>query len=499
MDAAPREGLAEPGRHVRVAVVGAGFGGLAAAIRLKQRGDDDFLVFERADRLGGTWRDNSYPGCACDIPSHLYSYSFALNPGWSRTFSPQPEIWNYLEACATRFGVRPHLRLGHEVLAATWDERDRHWRIDTSGGTYTADVVIAAAGPLAEPAVPDLPGLPTFAGTAFHSARWRHDHDLTGRRVAVVGTGASAAQFVPEIVDRVASLRLFQRTPAWIMPRRDRAFTPAEHRLYRAVPAAQRLARAGVYTSREVFALLFLHPRLMRFANRGALRHLRESVPDPALRAKLTPGYLMGCKRIVVSSDFLPAVARPNVEVVTEGIREVRPQGMVTVDGAVHDVDTIIFGTGFHVSDMPIAERIRGRGGRTLADAWQGSPKAYLGVTVHGFPNLFLLLGPNTGLGHTSVVYMIESQVAYILSALSYLDRTGAGVVEPRAEAQADFVSTVDGRMVNTVWSRGGCHSWYLDATGRNSTIWPGFTWRYRRRLRRFDPAAYHVPTEVPA
>ena len=495
---APRDGLAGP-HHVRVAVVGAGFGGLAAAIQLRRRGYADFLVFERADRLGGTWRDNTYPGCACDVPSHLYSFSFALNPAWSRTFSPQAEIWDYLEDCATRFGVRPHLRLGHDVHAATWDERERRWRVDTSGGTYTADVLVAAAGPLAEPAVPTLPGLATFAGTVFHSARWRHDHDLTGRRVAVVGTGASAAQFVPEIAPKVATLHLFQRTAPWVMPRRDRAFTAAEHRLYRAVPAAQRLARTGVYWTRQLLALLFLHPRLMRLANRAALRHLRRSVPDPDLRAKLTPSYLLGCKRIVVSSDYLPALTRDNVRVVTEGIREVRPHGMVTVDGATHDVDTIIFGTGFHVTDMPIAERIRGRDGRTLAGSWQGSPNAYLGMTVHGFPNLFLLLGPNTGLGHTSVVFMIEAQVRYLLSALSYLDRTGVDAVEPRAEAQAAFVSTVDGRMAHTVWLRGGCHSWYLDATGRNSTIWPGFTFRYRQRLHRFDPSAYRIPAEVPA
>ena len=473
--------------HLRVAVIGAGFGGLGAAIRLSQQGIDDVLVFERADDLGGTWRDNSYPGCACDVPSHLYSFSFAPNPRWTRSFSGQPEIWDYLRDCASRFGVLPRLRFGHEVQRASWDGGRQRWRVETSGGTWTADVLVAAAGPLSEPAIPALPGLDSFEGTVFHSARWNHDHDLTGRQVAVVGTGASAVQFVPEIQPRVGRLRIFQRTAPWLLPRRDRDLTAAERQLFRAVPAAQRLARSSIYWGREGATAAFLHPRLMRLTQRLALRHLRAAVPDPELRARLTPDYTLGCKRVLLSNDYLPALTKENVDLVTAGIGAVRPGGIVTDDGAEHPADTIIFGTGFRVADQPVAERVVGRDGRTLAEAWDGSPKAHLGVAVAGFPNLFLLLGPNTGLGSTSVVLMIEAQVEYLLRALEYMRAAGVATVEPRAEAQQAFLTEMDARMRPTVWST-GCSSWYLDRTGRNSAIWPGLTWSYRRRLRRFDP-----------
>ena len=485
--------------HLHIAIVGGGFGGLGAAIRLRQQGIDDFLVFERAGDIGGTWRDNSYPGCACDVPSHLYSFSFAPNPSWSRSFSSQPEIWAYLSECAQRFEILPRLRLGHEVRQASWDDGRQHWRVDTSGGTWTADVLIAATGPLSEPSVPALPGLDSFEGTAFHSARWDHDHDLTGRQVAVVGTGASAIQFVPEIQPRVGRLRIFQRTAPWVLPRRDRALTGAERRLFRTVPATQRLARSSIYWAREGLTAAFLHPRLMRLPQRLALRHLREAVPDPGLRARLTPDYTLGCKRVLLSNDYLPALTRQNVEVVTAGIDEVRPHGIVTDDGVEHPADTIIFGTGFHVSDMPFGDRVRGRAGRTLAQVWQGSPKAYLGVAVAGFPNLFLLLGPNTSLGSTSVVLMIEAQVEYVLRALELMRTAGVATVEPRPEAQRAFLAEVDARMRPTVWSAGGCASWYIDRTGRNSALWPGFTWAYRRRTRRFDPDLHLTAPRRPA
>ena len=485
--------------HLRVAIVGSGFGGLGAAIRLEQQGVDDFLLFERADDLGGTWRDNSYPGCTCDVPSHLYSFSFAPNPGWSRSFSGQPEIWEYLRECARRFGIMPRIRFGHEVRGATWDERRRRWRVETSQGTWTADVLVSAAGPLSEPSIPALPGLDRFAGKVFHSARWDHDHDLRGRQVAVVGTGASAIQFVPEIQPKVARLSVFQRTAPWVLPRRDRAWSDAERRLYRAVPAAQRLARWSIYWAREGFTVGFLRPRVMRLPQRLAQHHLRESVPDPELRARLTPDYTLGCKRVLLSNDYLPALTRPNVELVTAGIREVRPDGLVSDDGVLHPADTIIFGTGFHVTDMPAAEGITGRDGRTLAEVWNGSPKAYLGVAVAGFPNLFLLLGPNTGLGSTSVVLTIEAQVEYLLRALEHLRRAGAATIEPRPEAQEAFLAEVDARMRPTVWSSGGCASWYMDRTGRVSAIWPGFSSGYRRRLRRFDPGDHLTTPPLPA
>jgi len=476
--------------HVEIAIVGAGFGGLGAAIRLSQRGYTGIAIFERADELGGTWRDNSYPGCACDVPSHLYSFSFALNPDWSRTFSPQPEIWAYLIACAKRFGVDQYIRFGHDVRGASWDAGTGRWLIETSRGAYTADVLVAAAGPLAEPALPKLPGLETFEGTAFHSARWRHDHDLTGRRVAVVGTGASAIQFIPEIQPQAGHLTVFQRTAPWVMGRRERPITSTERWIYRHIPGTQKIMRVGIYLAREAFVLGFMHPNLMRRMQKFTLGHLRKQVTDPALRAKLTPGFTMGCKRILQSNVYYPALTKPNVDVVTEPIREVRPHGIVTADGVEHRVDTIIFGTGFHVTDMPIAERVRGRDGRTLAEVWQGSPKAYLGATVAGFPNLFLLLGPSTGLGHNSVVFMIECQLDYLLKALAYRRRTGAPI-EPSPSAQAAFATEMDDGLAGTVWAQGGCKSWYQDSTGRLSTLWPGATWRYWLRTRRLRTEDY--------
>jgi cation diffusion facilitator CzcD-associated flavoprotein CzcO len=491
--------VGEDPTHLRVAIVGGGFGGLGAAIRLSQRGVRDFLVFERADDLGGTWRDNAYPGCACDVPSHLYSFSFAPNPRWTRSFSSQPEIWEYLRDCARRFGILPRLRLGHEVRQLAWDQARRRWQVRTSRGTWTADVVVAATGPLSEPKVPALPGLGSFQGAAFHSARWDHGLDLRGRQVAVVGTGASAIQFVPEIQPRVARLRVFQRTAPWVLPRRDRDLSAAERWLYRTVPAAQRLARSSIYLAREGFTAGFLHPRVMRLTQRLALRHLHRSVVDPELRARLTPDYTLGCKRVLLSNDYLPALTRQNVELVTAGIREVRPHGILTDDGVEHAADTIIFGTGFHVTDPPVGELALGRDGRTLAEVWQGSPKAHLGVTVAGFPNLFLLLGPNTGLGSTSVVLMIEAQIEYLLRALEFLRANGVAAVEPRPEVQQAYVAEVDGRMRPTVWSAGGCASWYMDRTGRVSALWPGLTLTYRRRLRRFDPDLHLTIPRGPA
>jgi cation diffusion facilitator CzcD-associated flavoprotein CzcO len=486
--------------HARVAIVGAGFAGLGAAIRLKQRGMDDFVILERATDLGGTWRDNTYPGCACDVPSHLYSFSFAANPDWPHSYSSQADIWAYLGRCAQGYGLLPHLRLGHEVVEAGWDERRGLWTIETSAGALTADVLISAAGPLADPAMPDLPGLSSFRGTVFHSARWRHDHDLAGRRVAVIGTGASAIQFVPRIAPTVDRLELFQRTAPWVIHRRNRRISRLEHRLFRAAPASQRLLRTGLFLVQESAAAGFLHPRLMGLAQRLATRQLRRLVPDPALRAKLTPRYRLGCKRVLLSDSYLPTLNRDNVDVVTEPIGRVEPDGIRTGDGVLHEVDTIILATGFHVTDTPIATRIRGRGGASLAQTWQGSPRAYLGTTVAGFPNLFLLLGPNTGLGHTSVLLMIEAQLRYLMGALDHLSTGAVAAIEPTARAQSEFVEAVDRRMAGTVWTAGGCRSWYQDVNGRVSALWPGTTVRYRWRLRRFDPDAYtSAPTRVSA
>jgi cation diffusion facilitator CzcD-associated flavoprotein CzcO len=477
--------------HVDVAVVGAGFSGLAMAVRLLDAGLDDFVVLERGDDVGGTWRDNSYPGCACDVPSHLYSFSFAPNPEWTWTFSPQPEIQGYLRDVAARRGVLPHVRLGCEVLGAAWDATASRWSIETSRGPLTARVLIAAAGPLSEPSIPAIPGLERFRGTVFHSATWDHDHELEGERVAVIGTGASAIQFVPRIQPRVKRLTLFQRTPPWVLPRRARPLPRTERALYRRVPAAQRAMRAGIFWARELYAIPLLRAGLAPLTRRLAGLHVRRQVRDPELRRKVTPDYAPGCKRVLISNDYYPALGRDNVDVVTDGITEVRERSVVTRGGVEHEVDTIIFGTGFHVTDMPIAQRLRGREGRTLAEMWGGSLQAHRGTAVAGFPNLFLLLGPNTGLGHTSVVYMAEAQADYIVAALRSMRDRSLAAIEPAADAQAEWNAGVQRRMRGTVWTAGGCSSWYVDRNGVNTTLWPDFAHRFRRSLRTFDVAAY--------
>jgi cation diffusion facilitator CzcD-associated flavoprotein CzcO len=477
--------------HVDVAIVGAGFSGMAMAIRLLDAGSDDFVVLERGHDVGGTWRDNSYPGCACDVPSHLYSFSFAPNAEWSSTFSPQPEIQEYLRGVAARTGLLPHVRFDCEVREAAWDAEATRWSIETSRGGLTARVLVAAGGPLSEPSIPRLPGIERFRGAVFHSARWDHDHDLTGERVAVIGTGASAIQFVPQIQPRVARLTVFQRTAPWVMPRRARRLTRAERAVYRRVPAAQRAMRSGIFWARELYAIPLLRSGLAPATKRLAALHVRRQVRDPELRRKVTPDYAPGCKRVLISNDYYPALCKENVEVVTGGIAAVREHSIVTGDGVEHEVDTIIFGTGFHVTDMPMAQRVRGRDGRTLAQTWDGSLQAYRGTTVAGFPNLFLLLGPNTGLGHTSVVVMAEAQADYVLGALRSMETRSVAAVEPTVAAQSAWNEAVQRRMQGTVWTAGGCASWYIDRNGRNTTLWPDFAYRFRRRLRAFDPAAY--------
>ena len=477
--------------HFDIAVVGTGFAGLGTAIRLKQEGITDFVVLERSSDVGGTWRDNTYPGCQCDVPSHLYSFSFAPNPNWTRSFSLQPEIWDYLRGCADRFGVRPHIRFNQAVTLAAWDEATGLWRIQTSAGAFTSRVLVAGMGGLSEPSIPPIAGLESFRGTCFHSATWDHDHDLRGRRVAVIGTGASSIQFVPKIQPEVGALHLYQRTPPWIMPHPDRPLRDWAHRLYSRVPLAQRLVRDAIYWSRETFIPFFVNEKLARVPRRIALKHLRDQVADPGLRARLTPDYQVGCKRILISNDYYPALQQPNVEVVTEGVREIREHSIVSTDGTERAVDTIIFGTGFRVTDSPFAGRFRGRDGQLMSEVFEGSPQAHRGTTIAGFPNLFVLLGPNTGLGHTSVVVMVEAQVRYVLDTLKYMKRHGVASIDVKPEVQLAYNEQIQADLKNTVWNAGGCASWYLDATGRNTTLWPTYTFRFARQVRRFRPAEY--------
>ncbi|MEY2513216.1 MAG: hypothetical protein QOJ89_574 [bacterium] len=488
---------AEP-THVRIAIIGAGFSGIGMAIRLRQAGIEDFVVLERAGDVGGTWEANTYPGCQCDVPSHLYSFSFEPNPTWTRTYSLQPEIWAYLRRCSVRYGIGPHLRLGHELTGATWDEQARRWHVETSRGSFVAQLVIDATGPLSHPAVPRIRGLHRFEGKLFHSAKWDHDHDLTGERVAVIGTGASAIQFVPRIQPQVGQMHIFQRTAPWIMPHTDRPTSRFERQLYRRLPLAQKIVRTVVYCTREVYLIGFAkQPRMARPAERIATLHLRRHVRDRELRRKLKPDFRLGCKRVLLSNEWYPALTKPNVELVTEQIVAVEGREIVLADGTRREVDTIILGTGFHVTDPPTARLVRGRDGVTLAEAAGGSPRAYLGTAMPGFPNVFRIIGPNTGLGHNSMVYMIESQLEYVIDAIRTIDERGIETVEVRPEVTETFNEELQELHEGTVWAS-GCSSWYLDASGRNTTLWPDFTFRFRERTRHFDPDSYELRVGAP-
>jgi cation diffusion facilitator CzcD-associated flavoprotein CzcO len=477
--------------RVRVAVVGSGFAGLAMAAKLREAGIHDFVILERAPELGGTWRDNHYPGCACDVPSHLYSFSFAPNPDWSSAFAPQREIRAYIERVAAERGLRRHVRFGAELQSAELEEADATWTLRARDGrTWIAEVLVMATGGLSRPAVPDLPGLSRFEGNTWHSAAWRHDVPLVGKTVAVVGTGASAIQFVPQIAPEVARLHVFQRTPPWIWPRPDHDFGALEKQLLRLAPLRW-LYRQRLFWAHEARAVPFaLEPRLLRVASRIALANLHRHVADPELRRKLTPDYVMGCKRVLLSNDYYPALTRPNVEVVTDVIREVSRDGVVTAQGVERRVDAIIFGTGFDVQNPVGPVRVRGRDALDLEERWRAGPEAYLGTSVPGFPNLFTLVGPNTGLGHNSMLVMIEAQVRYVMSCLDFMRTGRLASVEVRPEVCARYNEAIQARLRRAVWST-GCKSWYLDARGKNTTLWPGPAAEFVLRTLRFDRASY--------
>ncbi|MDI2129810.1 flavin-containing monooxygenase [Yinghuangia seranimata] len=496
---AAQDPLDGPVPHVRVAVVGSGFSGLGAGARLLKYGIDDFVILERGKDVGGTWRDNTYPGACCDVPSNLYSFSFAPNPTWSRSFSPQPEIQEYLRTCARDFGLLPHLRFEHEVRMARWNDAAAYWEVETSRGRLNADVLLAGGGPLVDPAYPDIKGLTdTFEGELFHSARWNHDYDLRGKRVAVIGTGASAIQFVPQIQPDVAHLDLYQRSAPWIMPRTDRAFTGAERALYRSLPAAQRAVRLGLFWGREGFWLWFngKHPRLAKRAEGIARAHLKRAVRDPELREKLTPDFTFGCKRVLLSNDYYPALAQPNVDVVTDGIAEVKANSVVTKDGVERPCDAIVLGTGFHATDIPMAHALVGRDGVLLADAWKDGMTAHQAAMTTGFPNLFFVIGPNSGLGHSSMTLVIEAQIKYAVDAIVSMERNGIAEIDVTREAQDAYNARLQAKMSETVWTTGGCSSWYLDPrTGTNTTLWPDYVWKFMWMNRRFSPAGHRART----
>ncbi|HVU91727.1 MAG TPA: NAD(P)/FAD-dependent oxidoreductase [Jatrophihabitans sp.] len=482
-------------RHVSTLVIGSGFAGLGAAIRLQREGFDDYLVIERASEVGGTWRDNTYPGAACDVPSHLYSYSFELNPRWSRSFSPQPEIQEYLRGVAAKYGVGGKHLFDTEVTSARWDDGTNRWLVDTTSGEFSADVLVPAVGALCEPALPDIKGIETFRGELFHSSRWNPATDLRGKRVALIGTGASAIQIGPAIAPEVTHLEVYQRTAPWVMPRHDRSYSKLESLAYRHVPYLQRLAREAIYWGREAFVLGFAYqPKILQLAQRAAERNIAKAISDPQLRARVTPDWQIGCKRILISNDWYPMLAREHVDLVTDGIAEIRENAIVTADGTVREVDAIIVATGFHVTDSPTFEKIAGRDGRSLAAVWdEVGQQAYKGAAVAGFPNMLFVIGPNTGLGHSSMVFMIESQLNYLASALRTMRERGVATFEVRPEVQRAYNERLQRRMQRTIWQTGGCASWYLDKHGNNTTLWPSFTFVFRRITRRFDAEAYHL------
>lgn len=478
--------------HFRIVIVGAGFGGLGMAIQLRQRGEQDLLILEKQDRPGGVWHDNTYPGAACDIPSHLYSFSFEPNFDWSRRYPPQREIQAYLEHCADKYDVRRHTRFNTELARASFDTSTGRWHLLTAGGArLSADILITATGQLNRPAIPPLPGLESFQGKVFHSARWDHGHDLKDRDVAIVGTGASAIQFLPAVAARARQVHLFQRSAAWVVPKADKAWTPRQRRLFRRLPWLQRLDRLRLYLQLETRALGFLVMHsLMKYYEWRFRWLLRRQIDDPEKRRKLTPDHPLGCKRVLLSNDYFPALNQANVEVIDAGVKAVKPHSVVAGDGTERRVDTLIFATGFKATDFLSPMHIEGRFGRTLNETWRGGARAYRGINVHGFPNLFMLYGPNTNLGHSSIIYMLESQFHYILECLKLMGDKQWRWLDVRAEVEDRFDDVIQRKLEHTVW-QAGCDSWYQTDSGRNTNNWPGFTFTYRRLTRHVDPRDY--------
>ena len=505
---------------VQIAIIGTGFSGLGMGIRLKQAGFEDFVILEQSDDVGGTWHENHYPGCACDVQSALYSFSFEQNPGWSRMFAQQKEIQAYLRNCAEKYGLTKHIRLNTRVAGVRYQEDRAAWHVETCASnelwgymerkglkpgdeldrsdkdlpafdSLQAGIVVSAMGGLSTPAYPSIKGLETFTGTHFHSQVWDHDYDLRGKRVAVIGTGASAIQFVPEVAKSAAHLDLYQRTAPWIMPKPDREIRPAEKWMFSKFPRSLNALRQSVYWSLEARVLGFVgNPRILKLGELQARRHIRRQIRDKALRAKVTPDFHFGCKRVLISNDYYPALDQDHVNVLTDGIREVRGNVIVDNLGRERTVDCIIYGTGFRAQEPIPRGMVFGRGGQDLLAAWEGGALAYKGTTIAGFPNFFTLMGPNTGLGHSSMVYMIESQIQYILDALKKMKKNRWQSVEVKEEAYRSYNEGIQEKLGDSVWQT-GCKSWYVNENGKNTTLWPGFTWQFRKQTRRFDAESY--------
>ncbi len=478
-----------------IIIVGAGMAGIGAAIRLREAGITDYMVIEKANQLGGAWRENTYPGCACDVPSRLYSYSFAPNPNWSRTFAQQTEILAYLVQVASSHSQNDHIHYGVELLAAHWNAGKLRWEIQTNKGPFQAKVLVCATGPIHVPNIPDIPGLAEFEGTVFHSSRWNHDFALPGKRVAVVGTGASAVQFIPKIQPKLDHLHLFQRTPSWVLPKPNPSISSRMCAVFARFPWVQNSLRrleAGWF---ELIGIGFRHPALLKHLEFIALRYLAKSVPDPVLRAALTPKFALGCKRMLMSNSYLRALTRDNVTVHATSVCKILPNAVVGTDGSVAEVDAVIFATGFHVSDLPIAKHLHNAEGRKLSEEWRQGASAYLGTTISGYPNLFLMLGPNLGTGHSSAFTVVEAQLVYMIDAITKMRTFGLSSINVCPEVQSAFNTRLQKALQTTVYNSGGCASYYLDANGRNTFAWPWSMAKLQRQMRSFDLRNYQTST----
>jgi len=484
-----------PANDFPIVIIGAGFAGIGTAVKLLQAGIRSFTIIERADEIGGTWRDNTYPGAACDVPSHVYSFSFEQNPNWSRVYAESGEIQDYLLGVVEKWKLRDYMRLGTEIVEARFEEEAGRWTLTTGDDeTLRARVVVSGVGGLVDPSYPDIKGIESFGGEIFHTARWNHEYDLVGRKVAVIGTGASAVQVVPSIAPEAEKLTVFQRTAAWVVPKNDKRYSAAEKRRFARFPWLLEASRLFKYWMSELFGpLVFLdNERLSAVAQRGSLRHLEAQVKDPVLREKLTPDFQFGCKRILISDDYWASFERPNVELVTEPIEEVTRDGVATTDGVEHPADAIVLATGFALGLANAPFPVAGRGGRTLDEAWKDGAVAYKGMTVSGFPNWFILMGPNTGPGHTSVLVYTEAQIHHAVQAIQKLRRENLRYVEVKQKAQDRYNAGIQGRMKHMVWGS-GCNSWYLNDDHSNHSLYPGFAAEYVARAWSFNPSDYEV------
>lgn len=475
----------------KLIILGSGFGGLAAAIRLSQSGENDFIVLEQASDVGGVWRDNIYPGCVCDVPSHLYSFSFFPNSNWSNHFPAREEIHDYIKNCVSKFNLFSHIKFNHKMLQMNWDEAQAQWVIKTNQGVFKSQFVIGAFGSLSVPKIPQLPGVNNFQGESFHSSAWPKKYSAKNLNVAVIGTGASAIQIIPQLQNVAKNVIVFQRTPPWILPRPEGKISERLKDCFKRFPLLQKALRLKIFLALELNVFGFLNPYLMSRAQLKALDHLNSSIEDPGLAKQLTPNYSIGCKRILLSNDYYPSFNNPNQKLINSTVSEVGKSTLLDNMGNRHDVDTIIYATGFKIVDNPTSDVIFGKNKASLSQFWSGTPHAYLGTTIANFPNLFILQGPNSGLGHSSIIFMLESQVEHILKLIHFVAQKPAQIIEVKAEVQHNFNQSIRLKMKKSIWLQGGCSSWYLDANGNNVSLWPGSSLSFRKATQNASMDSY--------